>query len=116
MNIFWLISIMFFCFLFCNIIKVNHFLYCFIILSYLISPLSHTKSFLVSYAYVSIESIDCILLLAFELTVILLISSAKTLCFSLLNLCCIFNSDLLFFYKFFVIFLILSMSILFFSK
>ena len=47
----------------------------------------HTRSLLVSCAYVSIESTDFILLLSFELKVILLISSVKTLCFSLLNIC-----------------------------
>ena len=36
-------------------------------------------SLLVPYAYVSIESIDCILLSSFELKAILLNSSAKTL-------------------------------------
>ena len=46
---------------------------------------------------VSVESIDCILLSSLELKAILLISSVKTLCLSLLNLCCIFNIDLSFF-------------------
>ena len=78
-------------------IKVNHFLYLFIILLHLISSLSLTKSLLVPHAYVSIESIDSILLSSFELKAILLISSVKTLCLSLLNLCCILNIDLLFF-------------------
>ena len=41
---------------------------------------SHTKSLLVPNAYVSIESIDCILLSSFELKAILLIYSDKTLC------------------------------------
>ena len=39
---------------------------------------------------------------SFELKAILLISSVKTLCFSLLNLGCIFNINLLFFYEFFM--------------
>ena len=82
--------------LFYNIIKVNHFLYSFIILLRLISPFLLTRSLLVPYAYVSIESIDCILLSSFELKAILLISSVKTLCLSLLNLCCVFDIDLLF--------------------
>ena len=74
-----------------NIIKVNHLLYCYI------SSFSLTGTLLVSYAYVSIESINCILLSSFELEVILLISSVKTLHLSILNLCCIFLIDLLFF-------------------
>ena len=74
-----------------NVIKVDHFLYRFIILLHHISLLSLTKFLLVPYAYVSIESIDCILLSSFELKAILLIYSVKTLCLSLLNLCCVFN-------------------------
>ena len=38
---------------------------------------------------------DCNLLSSFELKAILLISSVKTLCFSLLNLYCVFNINLL---------------------
>ena len=76
---------------FCNIIKVNQFLYHFIILLHLISSFSLTRYLLIAYAYVSIESIDCILLLLFELSAILLISSLKTLCLSVLNLCRVFN-------------------------
>ena len=95
-----------------NVIKVDHFLYRFIILLHHISLLSLTKFLLVPYAYVSIESIDCILLSSFELKAILLISSVKTLCLSLLNLCCICNISSLFF----VNSVRLSMSILFFSN
>ena len=95
---------MFFCFFFYNIIKVNHFLDCFIILLHLISWFSLTKSLFVLYAWVSIESIDCILLSSFELKAIVLISSVKILCFSLLNLCCVFKIISLFFYEFFMIF------------
>ena len=51
----------------------------------------HTRSLLFPYAYVSIELIDCILLSSFELKPILLISSVKTLCLPVLNLCCVFN-------------------------
>ena len=76
--------------------KMNHFLYRFIILLYLIYSLSLTKSLLVLYAYVSIKSIDWILLSSFELKAILLVSSAKTLYLSLLNLSCIFNINLFF--------------------
>ena len=88
----WPIWIMFFW-----IIKVNLFLYLFIILIHLISSSSLARSLIVPYAYVSIESIDCILLLSFELKEILLTYSVKTFCLSHLKLCCIFNIDLLFF-------------------
>ena len=53
---------------------------------------------------------------SFELKAILLIYSIKTLCVSLLNLYYVFNINLLFFYEFFMISLILSMSVLFFSR
>ena len=85
----------FLCF-FCYIFKVNHFLYSFIMLLHLISSFSLTRCLLVPFAYVSIKSIDCILLSSFELKAILLISSVKTLCFSVLNLCFAFKIDLLF--------------------
>ena len=75
----------------------------------LIFSFLHIRSLLVPYAYISIESIDRNFLSSFELKAILLISSVKTLCFSLLNLFCIFNIDLLFFINC----LILPMSILF---
>ena len=61
------VCIMFFCFFFYNIIKVNQFLYCFIKLLHLISSFLLTRSLLVSYACVSIESTDYILLSSFEL-------------------------------------------------
>ena len=60
-------------------------LYCFIIMLRLISYFLHTSSLLVSYAYISIKSIDCIFLSSFELEAILLISLAKRLWYSLLN-------------------------------
>ena len=47
--------------------------------------------------YVSIESVDCIILLSFELNTILLISSLKMLYPSILIIGCVFNIDLLFF-------------------
>ena len=53
-----------------------------------------TRSLLITYAYVSIGSIDCTLLSSFELKAILLISPVKTLCLSLLNLYSVFNIDL----------------------
>ena len=63
---------------------------------------SLTRPLLVPYAHVSIESIDCILLSSFELRAIVLISSAKILCLSLLNICHVFNINLSFFYEFFI--------------
>ena len=91
----WPIWLMFFCFFFYNIINVNHFLYRFIISLHLISSFSLTRSLLVPYAYIFIDSIDCILLSSFELNAFLLISSVKVLWLSLLNLCCVFKIDLL---------------------
>ena len=76
----------------------------------------HIRSLLVPYACVSIESIDHILLSSFELKAILLISSVKTLCLSLLNLCCAFNISLLFFMDSFLSYLRRSTSIFFFLK
>ena len=73
---------LFFCFF-----TFNDFCIVFFKLLHLISSFSLTKSLLVSYAYVSIKSIDCIILSSSELKAILLISSVKTLCLSLLNLC-----------------------------
>ena len=64
---FWPIWIMFFHVFFSNIIKVNQFLYCFLISLPLISSLSLTRSFLVTYAYVSIESNQLISLLELSL-------------------------------------------------
>ena len=64
------------------------FLYCFIILLHLIS-FSLTRPLHVPYTFVSIESIDCILLSSFELKKIWLTFSVKTLCLSLLSLCCV---------------------------
>ena len=58
----WPTWIMFFYVFFCNFMKVNNFLYCLIILLHLISSFLLTRSLLVPYAYVSIESNDCILL------------------------------------------------------
>ena len=73
------LDLFFDCFFFYNIIKANHFLYRFIIFLRLIFSLSLTKSLLVPYAYVSIDSIHWILLSSFELKAILLISSVKTI-------------------------------------
>ena len=113
---FWPIWIMSFYVCFYNIINVKYF---FIVLLYhyiwLFSFL-HIRSLLVPYAYVSIQSIDCILLLSFELKAILLISSAKALCLSLLNPCCVFNISFFFFTKSFWSSLRLSTSVFFFLK
>ena len=84
------VNIMFFYVFVCNIIKVNHFVYGFIILLQLISSFSLTRSLLVPYANVSVESIDCILLSWFEPKAIFFISSVETLCLSLLNLYYVF--------------------------
>ena len=62
-----------------------------------------SRSLFVLYAYVSIESIDYFLFSSFKLKTILVISSLKTLCFSLLNLCFVFRISI-FFYEFLVIF------------
>ena len=93
---------MFFHVFFC-IMKVNLVLYCLIILLHLIFSFLQTKSVLFPYAYISIESIDCILSSSFELKAVLLISSVNTWYFSLLNLFCVFDISLLFSYEFFMI-------------
>ena len=90
---------------FCNIIKVNHScivsIYLVTIFSYiqlhLVSSFLHTRSLLVPYTYVSIESIYCILLSQLAINAIFIASSFKTLCFLLLNLCYDFNTSLLIF-------------------
>ena len=91
---------------FCNIIKVNHFLHCFIIFLYLVFYLLHIKFLLVPYAYAFPKVIDCILLSSLELNAILLTPLIKILCLSLLNSCCVFKVFLffLFFYEFLMIF------------
>ena len=87
---------------FFNIIKVKHYctilLYCYFLLYCYISSFLHTSSLLVPYAYFSIESVVSILLSSFELKAVLLIFSVKTLCLSLLNLCCV----LILIYSFFM--------------
>ena len=86
----WLIWIMFFHIFICDIIRVKHSDFVFIILSCLFNSFLHIRSLRVPYACVSIELIDCILLSSFELQAIFLTSSIKT-CISLLNLCFVFN-------------------------
>ena len=56
----------------------------------------HVKILHFSYAYVTPKSIDCILLSQSALNVILLTSSIKILYLFLLNLCSIFDINLLF--------------------
>ena len=75
---------------------------------HLISSFLHTRSLLVPCAYVSIESIDCIS--SFESKATLLISSVKTLHFSILNFCYVFNISLLFLMNSFLSSLRLSVS------
>ena len=65
-------------------------------LLHLVSSFLHTRSLLVPCSYVSVESIDRILLSSSELKAALLISSVKTLCPSLSNRYCFFNIRLLF--------------------
>ena len=84
---------MFFRFFFCNIIKVNQFLYRFITLLHSISSFSPTRSFLVPYHM--FLSNQLIFLSSYEFEAILSISSVKTY-FSLLNTCCGFNINSLF--------------------
>ena len=93
---FWPIWSMLFYVFFCNMIRVNHFLYRFIISSHLVSSFPLVRSLHIPYANVSIESIDSIFLSSINYEAVLLISSAKTLFRSFLNLCFVFNIDLLF--------------------
>ena len=70
---------------------------------HLFASFSFTRSLLDPYAYLSIESIDFFLLSPFELKAILLISSVKTLCLSLL-IFVVFLILIYCFYEFFVTF------------
>ena len=108
--------IMFFHVFFSNIIKVNQLFYRFKVLLHSISSFSLTRSLLVLYLYVPIKSIDCILLSPFELENMVLISGVKSLYFSLLNLCYVFNINLLFLMNSLWSSLILSVSALMFSR
>ena len=103
---------MFFYVFFCNIIKVKYFLYYFTIIMPFIFPFLHAKSLLIPCAYFSIKSINYILLSPFEFKAILLFSSNKVLCFSLLNPSCLFKITFLYF----VISLRLSALVSFYSK
>ena len=107
---------MFFYVFFCNIIKVNHILYCFIMPLHLIFFFLHTRSLLVLYAYASIESINCTFLSLLALIAILLMSSVNTLCLLLVNFCRDFHINLLSFMNFLWVSLRLSIPTLFFSS
>ena len=113
----WPTWVMFFMFSFVTSSRLNIFcnvlLYCYCLL-HLISSFSLNRSLLIPFAYVSVEWIDCFILSLFELKAILTIFSIKTLCFSLLNLCCVFNINWLFFTNSLSSFLRLSLPILFF--
>ena len=114
----WLVWFMLLLFSFVTSPTLILFLCNFIILLYLISFFSFTRSLLVPYVYVSIESVDCILLTLFELKAILSVSSVKTCCL-LLNPCYVFNIDILFFRNYLCVLLQqkkLSMPILFSSE
>ena len=97
--------------------KVNHFLNRFIILLHLISSFTLTRSFLLPYSYVSMESIDFILLSWFNSTQLILTNFFRKNIVS-------FNSKLflcfwywfIVSYEFFFIFLRLSMLISFLPK
>ena len=74
-------------------------------LLHIVSSFLHTRSLLVPCSYVSIESIDRILLSSSELRAVLLISSVKTLCPSLLNRYCFFNLGYYFYELFRIIYI-----------
>ena len=93
---FWLIWIMFFYVFFYNITNFRYIYILFYYIVHLISYFLYIRSLLVPCVYVSIGSIDCILLSSFEFKAILSVSSVKTLCLSRLDLCCVFNISLLF--------------------
>ena len=72
-------------------------LHCFIILLHLDSPFFYLSELCSFRMYIFLPNqVNCILLSSFELKAILLISSVKTLCVSLLNLCWVFNISLFF--------------------
>ena len=91
------IWIMFIYVFFCKTVLVNLVLYSLITLLHVISSFQCNFSSFVQYVYVSIEPIDCIILISLVLIEILLTSSVNTSCSSLLNLCYCFNINLLFF-------------------
>ena len=84
----------------CNFIKIDYFLYCFNVFLSLISSFLRIMDLLLLYRYVSLQSIDCIVLSLLAINAILITSSVNTLCFLLQNLSCNFNINLLSFKKF----------------
>ena len=109
----WPIWIKLFYVFLCNIIKIN--LLFVSILLHLISSFLLTRSLLDPHEYVSMESIDCILLSSFELKQILLTASVKTLSLSLSNICCVFNIDLSFFMNSLYFFMTIYVNLIFFQ-
>ena len=104
----------FFC-LFVSFRKAS--LFCIGLLSYcILISFSHLLDLSSFHMCVSIRSNDCIISSLFEPKTVLLISSVKTLCHSLLNLCCVFNIILLLLWIFVWSLLRLSMSVWFFSR
>ena len=67
-------------------------------LLHLVSSFLHTRSLAIQCVFVSVYLIDCTLLSSLSLSVILLIFSLNTLCFSLLNLCSDININFFFFF------------------
>ena len=108
---FWPIRIMLIYVFFCNIIKVNYFRIA-LLYYYIWFLLPYILDFY-SYVYFSIKLIDSIILWSLKRKATFLISSLKTLCLSLLNLCCV---SLLVFINFVWSSLRLSALISFFSK
>ena len=79
---------------FCNIIIVKHFLYCFVILLYLISSFLRIISLFVPYAHVYI---DYVFLSPLAPNKMFSTSSVNTLSFFLLNVWCDFNFNICFY-------------------
>ena len=82
---------------FCNIIKFNQFLHCFIILLHLFSFFYILNLCTFRMRIFFIESIECILLSSSALNAILFNFSVNMLSLLLLNLFCVFNINLFFF-------------------
>ena len=106
--------IMLFYVFFGNIVKVKHF--CIVLLYYYVSFFcSYILDLCLFHMHMHIESVDYIILSSLELLAILLTTSVKTLCLSLLNICCVFNIGLFFNEFFFICFKAICI-ISFFSK
>ena len=98
---------------FCNIMKVNHFLHCFTKFLHLCFSFLYIKSLHVPFAYVSTKSINYILLLLGALNRILLTSSVNTLWFLLFFLFC-WDLNTMFFLKTICVNFVLSRWIVYF--